>query len=425
MKIREYSIVVAVSLAFLPLISCTSRGRIDDVIKGFFGEVNRSNFESAKTNYLTASLINELNAPPALWGSHKTIQKSFQPAAGSIDSVEVTGEVVKGEEATATVTLVISWGAKESGTIDLIKEQGKAWKIKKWTNFRALGSEHLANAGNWCAARNLGAAVPEYQAALAENPQDSMILTNLGMCYQGIGRLDDAEAQFKKAIEMHPNAVWDAYIKLGSLYALRGDTAKAEEVFQKAIKNKPDDARGYNSLAWMYADKGIKLDKAIELARKATELAPDDGAIVDTLGWAYYRKGLRTEALRYLSRAVARAPDLAEIRNHYEEVSTTAAVHLDRAQHQMNSGRFDQASGECDAALRQEPNNAQAKSLRAAIGKEAATRHVAGAMQLFERQQYDPALSECDAALRYDPQNADATNLKAKIAETKKVLGYR
>lgn len=425
MKIRGYSIAAAVALFFLPLISCTSRGRIDDVIKGFFGEVNHSNFESAKSNYLTTSLINDFNAPPALGRNHKTIQESFQPVAGSIDSVEVTGEVVKGEEATATVTLVISWGTKESGTIDLVKEQGKTWKIQKWAEFRALGSEHLANAGNWCQARNLGAAVPEYQAALAENPQDSMILTNLGICYQVMGRLDDAEAQYKKAIEMHPNAVWDAYINLGSLYAFRGDTAKAEDAFQKAIKNKPDNARGYNSLAWMYADKGIKLDKAIELAQKATELAPDDAGIVDTLGWAYYRKGLRAEALRYLAQAAARAPNSAEIRSHYDEVSTTATVHLARAQQFMNSGRFDQASGECDAALRQEPNNEQAKTMRSGIGKEAATRHVAGARQLFERQQYDPALSECDTALRYDPQNADAANLKTKIAETKKVLGYR
>jgi tetratricopeptide (TPR) repeat protein len=416
---------VAVVLSFLPLISCTSRGRIDDVIKGFFGEVNRSNFESAKTNYLATSLVNDLNAPPALGRNHKTIQESFQPVAGSIDSVEVTGEVVKGEEATATVTLVISWGAKESGSIDLVKEQGKAWKIQKWAEFRALGAEHLANARNWCAARNFGAAVTEYQAALSENPQDSMIVTNLGICYQVMGRLDDAEAQYKKAIEMHPNAVWDPYINLGFLYAFQGDTAKAEDVLQKAIKNKPDNARGYNSLAWMYADKGMKLDKAIELAQKATELAPDDAGIIDTLGWAYYRKGLRAEALRYLAQALARAPNSAQIRSHYEEVSTTAAVHLDRAQQLMNSGRFDQASGECDAALRQEPNNEQAKNLRAGVGKEAATRHVAGARQLFERQQYDPALSECDTALRFDPQNADAANLKTKIAETKKVLGYK
>ena len=90
----------------------------------------------------------------------------------------------------------------------------------------------------------------------------------------------------------------------------------------------------------------------------------------------------------------------------------------------INAGSLEQASGECDAALRQEPNNQQAKDLKASIGKQAAIRLVTDARQLFEKQQYDPAISECDAALRYDPQNVDAQNLKAKIAEVKKVLGY-
>lgn len=274
-------------------------------------------------------------------------------------------------------------------------------------------------------ARNFGAAVAEYQAALAENPQDSAIVTSLGICYQFMGKPNDAEAQYKKPIEMHPNAVWDQYINLGYIYANRGDIAQAEDSFQRAIKNKPDNAMAYNDFAWMYADKGIKPDRAIELAQRAAQLAPDDPNIADTLGWAYYRKGLKAEAIRYLAQALAKAPNNAGIRNHYDEVMTSAEVHLARAQQLTSLGRFDQAAGECDAALRQEPNSERAKTMRAGISREAATRHVASASQFLERQQYDPALSECDAALRYDPQNADAKNLKAKIAEVKKVLGYQ
>jgi len=162
--------------------------------------------------------------------------------AGSIDSIDVTGEVIRGEEATATVALVIAWGTRESGSMDLVKEEGKAWKIQKWAEFRALGHEHLATAENWRNARNFGAAVAEYQAALAENQQDSLIVTSLGVCYQLMGKSSEAEAQYKKAIELHPSAVWDPYIDLGYIYANRGDIAHAEEAFQTAIKNKPDNA---------------------------------------------------------------------------------------------------------------------------------------------------------------------------------------
>jgi Tfp pilus assembly protein PilF len=126
-----------------------------------------------------------------------------------------------------------------------------------------------------------------------------------------------------------------------------------------------------------------------------------------------------------LSQALARASNNAVIRNHYDEVMTPIEVHLARAQQLTNLGHFDQAAGECDAALRQDSNSERAKTMRAGISREAAARHIASANQLFERQQYDPALSECDAALRYDPQNADAVNLKAKIVQVKKVLGYQ
>ena len=406
------------------VVSCTARSRVDSVIKGFFREINQSNFETAKANYLATSLINDLNAPAAFGHNRKAIQESFKPVAGSIDSVDISGETVNGEEATAQVTLNIAWGAKESGVVSLIKQAGTDWKIENWADFRTLGAEHQSNAANWCNARNLPNAVAEYQAAMQESPQDSMIVNNLGTCYQTLGRPDDAISQYKKAIGMHPKSVWDPYVNLGLVYSSRGDIDHAEEAYLNAISNKPDDAGALNGLAWMYATNGIKLDKAIDLAQRAVRLAPNDANIADTLGWAYYRRGSKTEALQYLAQALAKAPRNEVFRSHYDEAATSAEVHLARAQQMINAGSLEQASGECDAALRQEPNNQQAKDLKASIGKQAAIRLVTDARQLFEKQQYDPAISECDAALRYDPQNVDAQNLKAKIAEVKKVLGY-
>jgi tetratricopeptide (TPR) repeat protein len=291
-------------LAALLELSCSTRAPIDGVVKGFFGEINASNFESAKAKYLSVSLINELNASSpmrALAPLHKKVQESFQRLAGGIDSVETGNEAIKGEQATVTATLIMKWGTKETGSIDLIKEEGKTWKISEWGEFKALGSEHASNAARFCNARNVDAAIPEYQAALAENPNDSMTVYSLGTCYHFLGKLNEAEAEIKRAIQMHPDAVWDPYLRLGGIAQGRGEIVQAEQAYQRAIKNKPDYAPAYNVLAWMYADKGIKLDRAIELAQKALELAPNDANILDTLGWAYYRKGDRTQALKYLA----------------------------------------------------------------------------------------------------------------------------
>jgi endonuclease III-like uncharacterized protein len=79
------------------------------VIEGFFTQVNQSNFETAKSKYLSNLLINTLNSPS---GSHRTPQKSFKEMLGKIKGVEVQGAEVTGETATATAILVMPWGTR-------------------------------------------------------------------------------------------------------------------------------------------------------------------------------------------------------------------------------------------------------------------------------------------------------------------------
>ncbi len=425
MKASMHTRLLALGTISVLLTSCTTKSRIDDVVKGFFGEVNKSNFETAKSKYLSSALIDEMRALPLVGRQHPTIQETFRTVAGRIDSVALSGELVKGEEATVSVSLTTSWGGKWSSNVGLVKEGGKSWKIRNLGEFKVLGWDHVVTASKQCSSRTISAATAEFQAAIAENPQDSLIVNAMGLCYFISGKADEAAAQYKKAIQLHPNGVWDPYINLAGIYASRGDVSEAEDQLNKAIRNRPDNARGYRELAWLYADKGIKLDRAVEVAEKAVQLAPDDASMLYTLGWAYYRKGMRAEAIRYLSQAVSKAPGSAVIKRHYDEASTTAAAHIARAHQFMNAGRFDQAVEECDAALRQEPENETAKSMRSSIGQEAATRYVVAARTSFEKQQYGPAMSECDKALKYDPKNADAASLKEKIAEVRKVLGYQ
>jgi tetratricopeptide (TPR) repeat protein len=420
---RTYrSKLLAPALVVLLYFGCSASSKVNSVIEGFFSEVNQSNFESAKSQYLSSVLISNLNSPQS---THASIQKSFGGLAGQIKSVDVTAVQVKGEAGSADASILMRWGTKYQGKMDLIKENGKEWKISEWQDFNPVGYEHLATARQDFRSKQLSQMASEFQLALAENPKDAEILVEWGSCYMLLGDEGQAEQKFKQAIAMYPDVVWDPYIYLAMIYRSKGDLPNAENALKKAISNKPDNANAYNSLAWFYADTGTKLDRALELAQKALALAPDNAYYLDTLGWAYYRRGERTEAVQYLTRALSKDPNNTAIKAHYDEVVTTAQVHLARAQQLSNQGRLDQALGECEAALRQEPNNENAKNLRGALAKQAAAMHVANARQAFERQQYNPASSECDVALRYDPQNTDAANLKAKIAEVKKVLGYQ
>jgi tetratricopeptide (TPR) repeat protein len=96
---------------------------------------------------------------------------------------------------------------------------------------------------------------------------------------------------------------------LADLLRQRGRIAEAEEharrtaqmagrwreAVDRQVEQKPDDARGLNSLAWSLATwpETAMRDpaRAVELARKAVGLAPKNAAFWDTLGVALYRSG--------------------------------------------------------------------------------------------------------------------------------------
>jgi tetratricopeptide (TPR) repeat protein len=310
---------LVVGIGLLICFACAEQPKVENIVRGFFDEVNKSNFESAKASFLSATLRNAIDSPSIM--QHKTIRQSFGQFAEHIKSADIQSEQVKGEAATALVVLATTWGTKSQGTIALIKEGGKAWKISGWSEFKALGSEHLAKAASLCDARNLNWALSEFQAALAENPEDSDIYTAIGACYLELGNVTAAEGQFKTAISMYPDVVWLPYTALGDLYQKRDDFSGAEQAYKRAIKNRPDYWLPYNNLGYLYAERGTNLDEAIELAKKALSLLPDEAASLDTLGWAYYKKGDRAQALKYLARAVAKLPGNREALAHYRAAS--------------------------------------------------------------------------------------------------------
>jgi tetratricopeptide (TPR) repeat protein len=312
-------VTLALGLGLVLSVACTERPSVENIVRGFFDEVNKSNFESGKTRYLSTALKSAIDSPSMV--QHEPVSKSFGQFAGYIQAVDIQSDRVEGETATVSVVIATTWGARAQGTISLIREEGRAWRISDWSQFETLGSEHLAKAASFCEGPNLNAALAEYHKALEENPHDSTIYTAVGECYLRTGNVSAAEEQFKIAISMYPDAVWEPYIALADSYQKRGDIAKAEQAYKKAIKNRPDYWVPYNNLAYLYAEKGTHLDEAIALAQKALSLSPDEAASLDTLGWAYYKKGDRTQALKYLARALAKLPANKEALTHYRAAS--------------------------------------------------------------------------------------------------------
>lgn len=94
---------------------------------------------------------------------------------------------------------------------------------------------------------------------------------------------------------------------------------EAEEDFKRIIELKPESAHAYNALGYMLADRNLRLPEAQAFLEKAVNLAPDDAFILDSLGWLQYRQGRMAEALKTLRQSYQLRAD-PEIAAHLGEV---------------------------------------------------------------------------------------------------------
>ncbi len=116
-------------------------------------------------------------------------------------------------------------------------------------------------------------------------------------------RTDEALAQYKKVIEKKPAA--QVYTMIGILEDGRGNTAEAEANYRKALDIAPDSAIAANNLAWLLADHSGNLDEALRLANGAVARNQNVAEYYDTLGWVYLKKGLNSPAVEQFKKAVA------------------------------------------------------------------------------------------------------------------------
>jgi tetratricopeptide (TPR) repeat protein len=88
-------------------------------------------------------------------------------------------------------------------------------------------------------------------------------------------------------------------------YERAGNWDEAEADFRTALQLEPDHPSVLNYLGYSLVDQGLKLEEAMEMIEKAVELRPNDGYIVDSLGWAHYKLGDYEEAVKHLERAIS------------------------------------------------------------------------------------------------------------------------
>jgi tetratricopeptide (TPR) repeat protein/TolB-like protein len=217
-------------------------------------------------------------------------------------------------------------------------EKAAALQPNNWTGYNDLAAFYHQQG-------KYPQAIAAFKQALQLTPDNAELYFNLGATYidqGGAQSMPLAEQALKKSISLNPNYV--AYANLGFLYsnekrysesasateqALRlndkdymvwndlmiayeganepdkAATARkrAEQLAEKVVATRPQDALTQSTLATMYAeDKDTA--KAESKIATSLALAPNDPNVLSNVGEAYEFLGDRTKALQYLEKAV-------------------------------------------------------------------------------------------------------------------------
>ncbi len=94
----------------------------------------------------------------------------------------------------------------------------------------------------------------------------------------------------------------------------------AEADFRRALELNPDQPQVLNYLGYSLVERREKLDEALEMIERAASARPDSGYIIDSLGWVLFRLGRYDEAVEHMERAVELMPVDPVVNDHLGDV---------------------------------------------------------------------------------------------------------
>ncbi|RME15641.1 MAG: tetratricopeptide repeat protein [Alphaproteobacteria bacterium] len=190
-----------------------------------------------------------------------------------------------------------------------------------------------AQIGRAVALRRLGktdAALEVLQALAEAHPDLAQVEATIGDTLRLAERYAEATPHYDKAIallgEDRPGQ-WAIYFHRAVTLERQGRWPEAEADFRKALELNPDQPTVLNYLGYSYVERREHLDEALDMIRRAVEARPDDGYIRDSLGWVYYRLGRYDEALPEMERAVELTPLDPILNDHLGDVYWAVGRH--------------------------------------------------------------------------------------------------
>ena len=168
-----------------------------------------------------------------------------------------------------------------------------------------------------------GIALAKAQLSKAgDAPEDREVHLALAQIYTRLKRWNEAAAELKSAegLATKPEEKLYVYFLRGTLADRQKQYDEAEAEFRKALEIDPQNATILNYLGYMLADRGVRLPEALTMIRKAVELDPQNYAYLDSLGWVYFKTGQYGLAEENIRKANERNSGDPTIHDHLGEV---------------------------------------------------------------------------------------------------------
>ncbi len=163
--------------------------------------------------------------------------------------------------------------------------------------------------------KDLNGAEQSLRKALSIDSNSSDAIFLLAQVQQQKGSLDDAKATFELLRQKNPRDP-RAYSFLGMVDEAQHDWQQAEDQYKKALDIDPGNAIAANNLAYLLLEHGGNVDMALTYAQTARRGMPDSTTTADTLASVYLRKGNYQLAEDLLNDAVQKSPDNQDYRYH-------------------------------------------------------------------------------------------------------------
>ncbi len=167
-----------------------------------------------------------------------------------------------------------------------------------------------------------------WEDSVSKSPWNARAHNNLGLAYEGMGRMEEAKREYMEAIRIDPSYA-EAHNNLGLIYEAEGRIEDAMREFKKAVELKPRLAEAHNNLGNIYLNLG-RIDDALREYMETIRLKPHFAEAYNNLGLVYERLGLPERAMEEYRKALVYKPDYIIARYHLANVYTRLGL-LDRA----------------------------------------------------------------------------------------------